>query len=200
MEFQWNFTKRFGRLLVFFYISRNFQRGKFNLFAKNGSNFIIFKTGDRSWLKNYRPISLTNTDYKILAFVLAMRVQKVMPSLINNDQTGYIKDRFIGFNIRTVQDLIEYCNKFDKMGVLLFLDFKKAFDSLEWKFLQKVVKKFNFGPIFQKWVSILYTEPEAVIKTMAGYLKILICQEESDKGVLHQLCFLFLQLKLCLPF
>ena len=56
---------------------------------------LIFKTGDRSLLKNYRPISLTNTDYKILAFVLAMRVQKVMPSVINNDQTGYIKDRFI---------------------------------------------------------------------------------------------------------
>ena len=73
-----------------------------------------------------------------------------MPSVINYDQTGYIKNRLIGFTIRTVQDLIEYCNKFDNKGVLLFLDFKKAFDSLEWKFLQKVVKKINFGPIFSK--------------------------------------------------
>ena len=148
---------------------------------------LIFKTGDRSLLKHYRPISLTNTDYKILAFVLAMRVQKVMPSVINNDQTGYIKNRLIGLNIRTVQDLIEYCNKFDKKGVLLFLDFNKAFDSLEWKFLQKVIKKFNFGPIFQKWVSILYTEAEAVIKNN-GWLS------ESfniSRGIRQALLFIF---------
>ena len=56
-------------------------------------------------LKNYRHISLINTDIKLLGFVLALRLQKVMPSVINNDHTGYIKNRFIGYNIRTIQDI-----------------------------------------------------------------------------------------------
>ena len=87
-----------------------------------------------------------------------------MQDLINSDQSGYIKKRFIGHNIRTIQDLISYAEKYNKEGVLLFLDFKKAFDSLEWDFLHKVIRKFNFGKNFQRWVKIFYTEPEAIIK------------------------------------
>ena len=84
-----------------------------------------------------------------------------MQDLINNDQSGYIKKRFIGHNIRTIQDSISYAEKFIKEGVLLFLDFKKAFDSLEWDFLHEAKRKFNFGKI---WVKFFYTEPEAIIK------------------------------------
>ena len=58
---------------------------------------LIFKKGDRTQLKNYRPISLTNCDYKILTFVLAKCLQKVIPNLISNNQTAYIKSRFISF-------------------------------------------------------------------------------------------------------
>ena len=88
----------------------------------------------------------------ILAFALAQRVQNVMSNVISFDQTGYIKKRFIGCNIRLLQDIIDYTDKYNKEGALLFLDFKKAFDSLEWSFLHKVIEKFNFGPNFQKWV------------------------------------------------
>ena len=52
---------------------------------------LIFKENDRELLKNYRPISLTNTDYKILAYILANRVQSVLPKILNSDQTGYVK-------------------------------------------------------------------------------------------------------------
>ena len=61
---------------------------------------LIFKKNDRSDIKNYRPISLANIDYKILAFVLANRLENVLSKLISHDQTGYVKGRFIGFNIR----------------------------------------------------------------------------------------------------
>ena len=46
----------------------------------------------------------------------------------------------------------------------MFLDFKKAFDSLEWSFLHKVIEKFNFGQNFQQWVKLLYTKPQAIIR------------------------------------
>ena len=63
-----------------------------------------------------------------------------------------------------LQDIIDFTDNYNKEGALLFLDFKKAFDSLEWSFLHKVIQKFNFGPNFQKWVNVFYKDPQAVIK------------------------------------
>ena len=68
---------------------------------------LIFKKGDARLLANYRPISLTNTDYKILAFCLANRLQKVIKKIISFDQVAYVKDRYIGCNIRLVEDIYD---------------------------------------------------------------------------------------------
>ena len=79
-------------------------------------------------LKNYRPKSLTNYDYKIIAFVLTARLQKVIDGIISKSQTACIKSRFIGSNMKVICDLIDYCEKFQASGILLSLDFEKAFD------------------------------------------------------------------------
>ena len=84
---------------------------------------IIFKKGDKALLKNYRPISLTNCDYKILTFVLAKRLQKVIPNLISCDQSGYTKNRYIGFSARLIDDIIQYCEDGNKPGAIICLDF-----------------------------------------------------------------------------
>ena len=104
-------------------------------------------------------MSLTNTDYKIIAFTLAKRLQKVIDKLISYDQLAYIKGRFIGINARTIVDIYEYCEENDIDGILLFLDFQKAFDSVEWNFMFHVLKMFNFGETFIEWVRILYENP-----------------------------------------
>ena len=96
---------------------------------------LILKKNDRSDIKNYRPISLANINYKILAFVLANRLQNVLSKLISHDQTGYVKGRLIGFNIRKMLDVIDYLEKHNKTGLLLLLDFEKAFDSVKWDFI-----------------------------------------------------------------
>ena len=67
-------------------------------------------------------------------------------------------------NCRYIIDIIEYCNKYNTAGLICFLDYTKAFDSLNHKFLISCLKKFNFGPIFIKWIEILYDEPILVIK------------------------------------
>ncbi len=125
---------------------------------------LLFKKGDPLLLKNYRPISLTNYDYKIICFVLANRMQSVLGNIIHEDQTGYIKNRYIGTNARLLEDYFEHCENFKIPGILLFLDFEKAFDSVEWNFMAKVLEKFNFGEGFRKWVKILYTKPIISIK------------------------------------
>ena len=62
-------------------------------------------------LDNYRPITLLNVDAKIIAYSLAQRIKKVLPKIIHGDQNGYIKNRYIGYNIRQIQDIIDFAEK-----------------------------------------------------------------------------------------
>ena len=95
---------------------------------------------------------------------MANRLQNVIQNIVSPDQTGYIKGRFIGHNLRLIQDIIDYSTEHKHDGVLLFLDFQKAFDSVEWDFLFKTLEQFNFGPDFLRWIKIMYTKPTLRIK------------------------------------
>jgi hypothetical protein len=86
---------------------------------------LLFKKGDPLLLDNFRPISLINVDLKILSHVLAQRLKKILSKFINEDQTGYIKNRFIGFNLRQIQDIIDYeLRNFNAMVYLIYLNLK----------------------------------------------------------------------------
>jgi len=82
-----------------------------------------------------RPISLLNVDIKLLSYTLTQRLKKLLSKLINEDQTGYAKNRFIGFNLRQIQDIMDYSDIYKIKGAIIFLYFSKAFDSLEWDFM-----------------------------------------------------------------
>ena len=100
------------------------------IFRPHKSAFLIPKKDAEPYLiKNWRPISLLNCDYKIAAKAIANRFKHVFPNLIDNDQTGFLKGRFIGENIRLVDGVIKYAAAKNIPGLLLFLDFEKAFDT-----------------------------------------------------------------------
>ena len=86
-----------------------FQNGKLSISQRRGIISLIPKEdNDLSELTSWRPITLLNVDYKILAKTIAKRIESSLPKLIHSDQTGFIKDRFIGQNIRLLSDLMEY--------------------------------------------------------------------------------------------
>ena len=93
------------------------------------------KDKDPLYVKNHRPISLLNTDYKIIAKVMANRLKSGLNEIIHEDQTGFMKGRNIGSNIRTTINLIEYCDSNDIPGSIVLLDIEKAFDSVEHDYL-----------------------------------------------------------------
>lgn len=105
------------------YLSVTQRRGVIKLIPKKDAELYI--------IKDWRPIALLNTDYKIVAKAIANRIKLVLPSLINHDQTGFLKGRFIGENIRLIDCVIQYATEKNIPGLLLFKDFKKVFDSLE---------------------------------------------------------------------
>ncbi len=121
---------------------------------------LLYKKGRREDIKNWRPISLLNIDVKILSKVLAERLKKVLNEIINVDQQGCLQGRFIGKNVRLVEDIIEM---HDDDEVLLLLDQQKAFDRVEWKWLFKVLDKFKFGEVFKKWIYILYKDMKSTV-------------------------------------
>ena len=88
--------------------------------------------------------------------VIAARVKTVLPRIIHCNQTGYVEDRFTGEAIRSIFDIMDFTAKENIPGLLLFIDFQKAFDSVEWEFLIESLKKFNFGRDFLQWVKTFY--------------------------------------------
>ena len=114
-------------------------------------------------LKNWRPISLLNLDYKILSKILARRLEQFLRNLIHSDQTGFVCGIYIGQNIRLLSDIMEFTNNKQLPGILLYVDFEKAFDTLEWSFLSKTLEAFNFGPNFREWFSVLYNNIQSSV-------------------------------------
>jgi hypothetical protein len=140
------------------------QTGKLSIDQRRGViNLIPKKDKDPRYLKNWRPISLLNTDYKIITKVLATRIKKVLPTVINPDQVAYLKQRFIGQNIRTILDIMGYTKLRDKNGIIAFLDFEKAFDTIKWNVIYDALALFNVGPQFISWVHTIYNESVACV-------------------------------------
>ena len=81
-------------------------------------------------------------------------LKTVLPSIINEDQTGFISGRFIGENTRMVYDTIEYCESTNSKGLLIILDFSKAFDTIEWDFIKDVLHLFSFGKEFTQMIHL----------------------------------------------
>ena len=141
-----------------------FHKGELSISQRTGILTLIPKEDiNFTDLKNWRPISLLNLDYKILSKILAKRLEQFLPNLIHSDQTGFVRGRYIGQNIRLLSDIMEFSNDRQCPGILLFVDFEKAFDTLEWSFISKTLETFNFGPNFRKWFSVLYNNEQSSV-------------------------------------
>uniref|UniRef100_A0A672FIX8 Reverse transcriptase domain-containing protein n=1 Tax=Salarias fasciatus TaxID=181472 RepID=A0A672FIX8_SALFA len=114
---------------------------------------------------SYRPISLLNVDSKILSKMLAGRLEMVLPSVIAEDQTGFIKGRHSFSNLRRLFNILYDPTPPDVPEVLLSLDAEKAFDRVEWDYLFFTLKQFGFGERFISWINILYSSPLAAVRT-----------------------------------
>ena len=73
--------------------------------------------------------------------------------MVYEDQSGYFQGRYTGDNKRTVSDIIHSLKFQNFDGIILLIDFEKAFNSVNWNFMNKTLTSFHFGPQFQKWVN-----------------------------------------------
>ena len=136
------------------------------------------KKGDLSKVSNWRPISLLNTDYKILSKAIANRLLKLLPNLISEEQTCSVKGRKISQNLLLNRDFITYANKNNLKASLISLDQMKAFDRVEWTFLFETLKKMNFGHKFISHIKLLYNSIYSRVK-VNGFLSTLFLIERG---------------------
>ena len=90
-------------------------------------------------------------------------INHMIPTWIYEGRTDLSDPRSVCENIRSILDIMEYTKDNDKPGILFFIDFEKAFDSLEWDFLNKCLELFNFGPEFIRWVNIFYKNIQSCV-------------------------------------
>ena len=143
--------------LVFSAIKAGLENEQLHETARQGVlNLIPKQNKDTRILKNLRPITLLNVDYKIIEKIIATRFKEVMHCLIHNDQKGFMSDRRISVNIRKICDLITYTENNDIEAEIISLDFHKAFDTISFSCLRGALEFFNFGSQIINWTETLY--------------------------------------------
>ena len=134
----------------FFWVNiRQFTLHSLNFGYRTGSLSITQKQGiitcipkpnkPRINFKNWRLISLLNTTYKLASAVISNRLKTVLDKVIHENQKGFIAGRFLGENVRLIYDVLFESKKQNIPGLLLSIDFEKAFDTVSWKFISKVL-------------------------------------------------------------
>ena len=136
-----------------------FSSGILHQTAREGVlNLIPKAQKDTRMIKNLRPITLLNTDYKIIEKAVANKMIPALEYIINRDQRGFMKDRRISVNIRKMLDIIHMAEREDLEAVILSLDFVKCFDKCSFSILFGSLDFFKFGEYVKKWTKILYKD------------------------------------------
>ena len=144
-------------------------------------NLIPKPNKDARYIKNLRPITLLNTDYKIIEKAVADKMIPALEHIINQDQRGFMKDRRISVNIRKMLDIIHEAKKEDLEAVVMSLDFVKCFDKCSFSILHGSLEFFDFGNIVKDWTYILYSDFRVKIQNNGNFSKYI----DIMKGV-HQ--------------
>lgn len=131
---------------VFLAVKSFFQRDAFPLAWKSTFISLIPKKEVPTSFKDMRPISLCNVSYKIVSKILTNRLSMFMPSLILEEQGDFVQGRNVSENVSLVHELVQ-CLKHGKSGgnLIIKLDMEKAYDRVEWNFLEKVLVLFGFS-------------------------------------------------------
>ncbi|KAA0058554.1 LINE-1 retrotransposable element ORF2 protein [Cucumis melo var. makuwa] len=129
-----------------------FEKGVINKNMNNTYIALIAKKKDYSHPKDFRPISLTTSIYKIIAKTLSNRLKLTLPDTISGNQLAFIKNRQITDAILMANEALDYWKVKKIKGFILKLDIEKAFNNLNWDFIDFVLKKKNYPNSWRKWI------------------------------------------------
>ncbi|KAF7649610.1 hypothetical protein LDENG_00138880 [Lucifuga dentata] len=144
------------------------ERGRLPLSCRRAVITLLPKKGDLQELKNWRPVPLLYSDYKILSKALACRLRDVMNSVIHIDQSYCVAGRLISDNIMLILDVLEVSGSLAVHTGLISIDQEKAFDQVEHQYLWQTLAAFGFSPEFIAKIQVLYCDFASVLKINGG--------------------------------
>ncbi|KAG7595360.1 Reverse transcriptase domain [Arabidopsis thaliana x Arabidopsis arenosa] len=132
------------------------------------------KKGARE-MKDYRPISCCNVIYKVISKIIANRLKRILPKFIAGNQSAFVQDRLLIENLLLATELVKDYHK-DAISTrcAIKIDISKAFDSVQWSFLNKVLSALNFPPTFIHWIMLCVTTASFSVQVngaLAGYFR-----------------------------
>nr|GEU39042.1 RNA-directed DNA polymerase, eukaryota [Tanacetum cinerariifolium] len=136
-----------GPLQRYFFVNCDIPKGCNSSFIT-----LIPKHQNAKLVKDFRPISLIGSFYKIITKILANRLVNVLDGIVNEVQSSFIKDRQILDGPFILNEIIQWCKQKHKKALIFKVDFEKAYDSVRWDFLDEVLRKFGFGDKWCKWI------------------------------------------------
>jgi hypothetical protein len=103
-------------------------------------------------LGDFRPISLLGCLYKIIAKVLTARLARVMDLLVEPTQSAFLKGRNLVDGVVVINEVIDLARRNGQSCLILKVDFEKAYDSVEWSFLEYMLRRFGFCGKWIDWI------------------------------------------------
>ena len=150
--------------------------------AQASISLIPKKNKDPAECSSWRPVSLLNSDIKLLAKALASRLDPCLPNIISGDQTGFIRGRQLSSNIRRLLNIVMSKSNSQEAEMVISMDAEKAFDRVEWGYLFSVLNKFGFGQRYISWIQLLYSAPTASVTTNSTQSKFFPLQRGCRQG------------------
>ena len=153
--FSFLFYQKFWELIKFDLMAlvRDFDTGTLNVARLNYAIItLIPKEPDARDMRKFRPISLGNCSLKIISKATTNRIASVGSRIIANNQTAFIKGRFILESVVAAQELIHAAHTRGESALVLKLDYEKAYDRVDWTFLDEMLHSRVFGPIIRGWI------------------------------------------------
>ena len=139
------------------------KEGKKESEFTDGLMFLLYKKKEKWRIENYRPITLLNTDYKIYTKTIAKRLAKIAPTIVHEDQAGFIPKRSLYEHTRTTQLVVEYCELVEMNGCIVALDQEKAYDKIDHEYLWIILKKYGLPEAFVNRVKEMYKNTSKAI-------------------------------------
>ncbi|GKF05192.1 RNA-directed DNA polymerase, eukaryota, reverse transcriptase zinc-binding domain protein, partial [Tanacetum coccineum] len=153
--FTFGFYRQFWKVIendVFDAVNHFFTYGDIPKGCNSSFISLIPKIPDANVVKDFRPISLIGSLYKIIAKILANRLVVVLGDIVNEVQSAFIADRQILDGPFILNEVLQWCKSKKKQSLIFKVDFEKAYDSVRWDFLDEVLKKFGFGDKWCTWI------------------------------------------------
>ena len=110
---------------------------------------------DQRFINNWRPLTLLETLYKLISATLANQLKPTLDKIIGKSHMAYIPGRYIAKCTRNTYDIFTHAKDNNLPGMLLLVDFEKAFDSVNFQFIVTTLEIFGFGEVFIKWITII---------------------------------------------